>query len=157
MVRVTSTACERCWATKFITGNCCSKQRSWTPSSLSRCEMSDRFPQNLSPAKNYGFYLPLKIRLTDHQCATRDLMLFIYFLSKVYYCPPEDNRQVNGSYRSLSGCRSKALALLSNFSNLAFANRIHRFGASKHSFCCDEHLSHELAEYCFAPLAYLVT
>ncbi len=41
--------------------------------------------------------LPLQAVLMDTWYATKDLMLFIESLKKVYYCPIKDNRQVDDS------------------------------------------------------------
>jgi hypothetical protein len=41
--------------------------------------------------------LPVQAVLMDSWYATKDLMLFIESLGKVYYCPLKDNRQVDDS------------------------------------------------------------
>jgi hypothetical protein len=43
----------------------------------------------------YHQQLPFQAVLMDTWYATKDLMLFIESLQKVYYCPLKDNRQVD--------------------------------------------------------------
>jgi len=45
----------------------------------------------------YHKQLPFRAVLMDTWYATRDLMLFIESLHKIYYCPLKDNRQVDDS------------------------------------------------------------
>lgn len=49
--------------------------------------------QNVAHAKQ----LPFQAVLMDAWYATKDLMLFIESLNKIYYCPLKDNRQVDDS------------------------------------------------------------
>jgi hypothetical protein len=57
--------------------------------------------------------LPFRRVLMDTWHATRDLMLFIESLEKVYYCPLRDNRQVDDSgaqspYRRVDSCSTRS-------------------------------------------------
>ena len=45
----------------------------------------------------YDKHLPFQVVLMDTWYATKDLMLFIESLRKIYYCPLKDNRQVDAS------------------------------------------------------------
>jgi hypothetical protein len=54
--------------------------------------------------------LPLQAVLMDTWYATKDLMLFIESLNKIYYCPLKDNRQVDDSGGALTYQRVDSLA-----------------------------------------------
>lgn len=54
--------------------------------------------------------LPFYAVLMDTWYATRDLMVFIESLQKVYYCPLKDNRQVDDSSGERPYCRVDTLA-----------------------------------------------
>ena len=45
----------------------------------------------------YQKHLPFQAVLMDTWYATKDLMLYIESLRKIYYCPLKDNRQVDDS------------------------------------------------------------
>lgn len=53
--------------------------------------------------------LPFHAVLMDSWYATRDLMLYIESLEKIYYCPLKDNRQVDDSQGEQPYCRVDAL------------------------------------------------
>lgn len=53
--------------------------------------------------------LPFRTVLMDSWYATKDLMLFIDSLHKIYYCPLKDNRQVDDSHGQLPYRRVDAL------------------------------------------------
>jgi len=57
----------------------------------------------------YEKQLPFQAVLMDAWYATRDLMLFIESLHKIYYCPLKDNRQVDDSQGEQPYCRVDAL------------------------------------------------
>lgn len=57
----------------------------------------------------YHKQLPFQAVLMDTWYATKDLMLFIESLQKVYYCPLKDNRQVDDSNGQHRYCRVDSL------------------------------------------------
>ncbi len=58
----------------------------------------------------YQKALPFQAVLMDTWYATKDLMLFIESLTKIYYCPLKDNRQVDDSQGQQAYRRVDALA-----------------------------------------------
>jgi hypothetical protein len=58
----------------------------------------------------YEKRLPFQAVLMDAWYATKDLMLFIESLKKIYYCPLKDNRQVDDSHGAQPYRRVDALA-----------------------------------------------
>jgi hypothetical protein len=70
----------------------------------------------------YQKQLPVQAVLMDTWYATKDFMLFIESLSKIYYCPLKDNRQVDDSGRQQPYRRVDTLAW--NAQDLAHGKRI---------------------------------
>lgn len=70
----------------------------------------------------YQKQLPVQAVLMDTWYATKDLMLFIESLSKIYYCPLKDNRQVDDSGSQQPYRRVDTLAW--NAQDLAHGKRI---------------------------------
>ena len=80
----------------------------------------------------YQKQLPVQAVLMDTWYATKDFMLFIESLSKIYYCPLKDNRQVDDSGRQQPYRRVDTLAW--NAQDLAHGKRIKSKGFPKGNY-----------------------
>ena len=77
--------------------------------------------------------LPVQAVLMDTWYATKDFMLFIESLSKIYYCPLKDNRQVDDSGRRRPYRRVDTLAW--NAQDLAHGKRMRSKAFPKTTRC----------------------